>query len=337
MCDCDRALELLSLELDGALTPEEGRTLTAHLNGCGACRRTAEELRQLHTILPELEEEVPAGLHQAIMDRVGAEKVIPFSGGRRKGQIRQWASLAAVFAVILLGAGALGLHQAIMDRVGAEKVIPFSGGRRKGQIRQWASLAAVFAVILLGAGALKSVQSGVVPADVPSMVSAGAEVAPREAADAIPGAEAAKESGMSGDGETALRLNPPESLEPVADGADSQEKIGQAVPFGAVQAEAAPNGASGPEGADAETLRANCAAWLAESAFDQRDRVDTSLMTVTPVTEGDLAAAICDDGSTELLDDADWVVTLGDTAGHDFAILLCDRETLTVLGYVPIA
>lgn len=290
MCDCDRALELLSLELDGALTPEEGRTLTAHLNGCGACRRTAEELRQLHTILPELEEEVPVGLHQAIMDRVGAEKVIPFSGGRRKGQIRQWASLAAVFAVILLGAGAL-----------------------------------------------KSVQSGVVPADVPSMVSAGAEVAPREAADAIPGAEAAKESGMSGDGETALRLNPPESLEPVADGADSQEKIGQAVPFGAVQAEAAPNGASGPEGADAETLRANCAAWLAESAFDQRDRVDTSLMTVTPVTEGDLAAAICDDGSTELLDDADWVVTLGDTAGHDFAILLCDRETLTVLGYVPIA
>ena len=175
MCDCDRALELLSLELDGALTPEEGRTLTAHLNGCGACRRTAEELRQLHTILPELEEEVPVGLHQAIMDRVGAEKVIPFSGGRRKGQIRQWASLAA---------------------------------------------------ILLGAGALKSVQSGVVPADVPSMVSAGAEVAPREAADAIPGAEAAKESGMSGDGETALRLNPPESLEPVADGADSQEKIG---------------------------------------------------------------------------------------------------------------
>ncbi|WP_297720684.1 anti-sigma factor [Intestinimonas sp.] len=290
MCDCDRALELLSLELDGALTPEEGRTLTAHLNGCEACRRTAEELRQLHTILPELEEEVPAGLHQAIMDRVGAEKVIPFSGGRRKGQIRQWASLAAVFAVILLGAGAL-----------------------------------------------KSVQSGVVPADVPSMVSAGAEVAPREAADAIPGAEAAQESGMSGDGETALRLNPPESLQPVADGADSQEKIGQAVPFGAVQAEAAPNGASGPEGADAETLRANCAAWLAESAFDQRDRVDTSLMTVTPVTEGDLAAAICDDGSTELLDDADWVVTLGDTAGHDFAILLCDRETLAVLGYVPIA
>lgn len=290
MCDCDRALELLSLELDGALTPEEGRTLTAHLNGCEACRRTAEELRQLHTILPELEEEVPAGLHQAIMDRVGAEKVIPFSGGRRKGQIRQWASLAAVFAVILLGAGAL-----------------------------------------------KSVQSGVVPADVPSMVSAGAEVAPREAADAIPGAEAAQESGMSGDGETALRLNPPESLEPVADGADSQEKIGQAVPFGAVQAEAAPNGAFGPEGDDAETLRANCAAWLAESAFDQRDRVDTSLMTVTPVTEGDLAAAICDDGSTELLDDADWVVTLGDTAGHDFAILLCDRETLTVLGYVPIA
>ena len=37
-----------------------------------------------------------------------------------------------------------------------------------------------------------------------------------------------------------------------------------------------------------------------------------------------------------LLDDTDWAVTLGDTSGHDFAILLCDSETLAVLGYVPI-
>ena len=108
MCDCDRALELLSLELDGELTPEEKGELEDHLTGCGECRRTAEELRQLHTILPELEEEVPDGLHQAIMDRIGAEKVVPLSSaakGRRS--LRQWVSLAAVFAVILLGAGTL--------------------------------------------------------------------------------------------------------------------------------------------------------------------------------------------------------------------------------------
>ena len=105
MCDCERALELLSLELDGQLTPEEKGELEAHLAGCGECRRAAEELRQLHTILPELEEEVPDDLHQAIMDRIGAEKVVPLSRARRPSQLRRWASLAAVFAVILLGAG----------------------------------------------------------------------------------------------------------------------------------------------------------------------------------------------------------------------------------------
>ncbi|WP_130850370.1 hypothetical protein [Intestinimonas timonensis] len=37
------------------------------------------------------------------------------------------------------------------------------------------------------------------------------------------------------------------------------------------------------------------------------------------------------------LDAADWAVTLGDTTGHDYAVLLCDSETLAVLGYLPIA
>lgn len=107
MCDCDRALELLSLELDGELTPEEKSELEAHLAACEECRGAAEELRQLHTILPELEEEVPDGLHQAIMDRIGAEKVVPLSRVSKKSHIQRWASLAAVFAVILLGAGTL--------------------------------------------------------------------------------------------------------------------------------------------------------------------------------------------------------------------------------------
>ena len=51
MCDCDRALELISLDLDGALTPQERQELEAHLPGlhcgsCGApsCRAFAEDV-----------------------------------------------------------------------------------------------------------------------------------------------------------------------------------------------------------------------------------------------------------------------------------------------------
>ena len=65
--------------------------------------------------------------------------------------------------------------------------------------------------------------------------------------------------------------------------------------------------------------------------------MDTALISVARVTEGDLAAAVCDDESAALLDGGDWAVTLGDTVGHDYAVLLCDSETLAVLGYVPIA
>ena len=39
MTDCDRALELISAGLDGALTPEEKDWLEKHLEHCPACRK----------------------------------------------------------------------------------------------------------------------------------------------------------------------------------------------------------------------------------------------------------------------------------------------------------
>ena len=46
MCDCDRALELISLRLDGALLPEEAGELEEHLEHCPPCRSLAQELEQ---------------------------------------------------------------------------------------------------------------------------------------------------------------------------------------------------------------------------------------------------------------------------------------------------
>ena len=332
MCDCDRALELLSLELDGELTPEEKGELEDHLTGCGECRRTAEELRQLHTILPELEEEVPDGLHQAIMDRIGAEKVVPLSSaakGRRS--LRQWVSLAAVFAVILLGAGTLKTLQSggstatapaaanLAPQVTAATQDTASGGAESGGADQ--------------------------AEEQPKMVSGQGDVCNDAAQPTQESADPQDAAPQDGEGEgAALRMSPPASAQPtpVPEQAEETGKSGQtggqqAVTFSIMPAEAASSEAAQPDEETTETLRANCAAWLADSTFDQKDRVDTALVSVVQVTEGDLAAAVCDGESAALLDGGDWAVTLGDTFGHDYAVLLCDSETLAVLGYVPIA
>lgn len=329
MCDCERALELLSLELDGQLTPEEKGELEAHLAGCGECRRAAEELRQLHTILPELEEEVPDGLHQAIMDRIGAEKVVPLSRARRPSQLRRWASLAAVFAVILLGAGTWRL---------------FAGSGLSGGT---AAPAAANAAPEAAAAARDTASGGTEPADgqteePPKLVSGQGDVSNDVSQPAQESAVPQDGASQDGEGESAvLRMAPPASAQPTPvpeqeAGESGQTGGQQAVTFGILPAEAAPEGAVQPDAETTETLRANCAAWLADSAFDQKDRVDTTLVFVAPVTEGDLAAAVCDGESAALLDGTDWAVTLGDTIGHDYAVLLCDSETLAVLGYVPI-
>ena len=110
MCTCERALELISLGLDGEWKEEERQELEEHLAHCGDCRALARELEEAHVLLSELgEEEVPEGFRAAVMDRVRAEKTVPFPqhtpAGRRTRPWKRWASLAAVFAVVLLGAG----------------------------------------------------------------------------------------------------------------------------------------------------------------------------------------------------------------------------------------
>ena len=312
MCDCDRALELISLRLDGELTPEELGELEAHLAGCGDCRRAEEELRALHTLLPELEEEAPQGLHQAIMDRIGGEKVVPLSRAKPTSHLRRWASLAAVFAVILLGAGAWQALQGGSATSGA------------------AAPAAMAPAAQEEAGAAGGETDGKAKEAESRMAVGTSDAAlPEESGDV-----AAQDAGA------VLRMDPKGTQTPVQeDGGGENEVVQapQAVTFGLTPAEAAPSLESEPDQGAVDTLKANCAAWLENSALEQRDRVDTGLVSVATITQGDLAAAVCDDAEGQaLLDGTDWAVTLGDTSGHDFVVLLCDSQTLEVLGYVPI-
>ena len=46
MPDCDKALELISAHIDGALTDAEEARLTQHLNTCPACRALLADLEE---------------------------------------------------------------------------------------------------------------------------------------------------------------------------------------------------------------------------------------------------------------------------------------------------
>ena len=70
MLTCEQALELISAQLDGALTAEEAGALDEHLAQCPACRALRADLSTLHQLLPTLAEEPPAGLKDNIMKAV---------------------------------------------------------------------------------------------------------------------------------------------------------------------------------------------------------------------------------------------------------------------------
>ena len=60
MLTCEQALELISAQLDGALTAEEAGALDEHLAQCPACRALRADLSTLHQLLPTLAEEPPS-------------------------------------------------------------------------------------------------------------------------------------------------------------------------------------------------------------------------------------------------------------------------------------
>lgn len=105
MISCERAWELLSLQLDGALSQQEEQELEEHLEHCPACRKEREELTRMNQALRGLGEmEAPADFTRRVMDQVRTEsqekpKVVPL---HRRTQVRALAGLAAC-ALLCIG------------------------------------------------------------------------------------------------------------------------------------------------------------------------------------------------------------------------------------------
>ena len=70
MITCNEALELLSAQLDGAVTIEEQTALEEHLSSCPECRTIQKELAAIDKALPELAQEPSKLLHDGVMQEI---------------------------------------------------------------------------------------------------------------------------------------------------------------------------------------------------------------------------------------------------------------------------
>lgn len=117
---CERYEIMISAMLDGELDERERAELSAHIAGCERCAALAAAFAASSGALAEEElEEPPAGLHDAVMEKVGAAAKVRRSQARfmRLRPVIAAAACAAVVAVTLLAANS-GLRNAMNTAAG---------------------------------------------------------------------------------------------------------------------------------------------------------------------------------------------------------------------------
>ena len=94
--NCEKALELISAELDGELTQQERAELQAHLDACPDCRETYAQLHELDAALQESELEPPAALHDGVMQTIAGKRSaagLPGCPPLRSRRLLRWCCL----------------------------------------------------------------------------------------------------------------------------------------------------------------------------------------------------------------------------------------------------
>ena len=221
MTDCDRALELISAGLDGALTPEEKDWLEKHLEHCPACRALDADLASLHQLLPTLAPEPPAELKERIMDVVRAEKTVPFPAREQKKPRRwkAWVSVAAVAALVFLG-GRAALPA--LNSGGAS--LPAAAGAPAGTELPAADAAQAPETALQEAPAAEVPASKAPSAEAPALQAPAAEQPSGEASSAEAATPRAGSKTSGGTGSTEQTAEPGDT-EPKTDTAGGEAEI----------------------------------------------------------------------------------------------------------------
>ena len=82
----------------------------------------------------------------------------------------------------------------------------------------------------------------------------------------------------------------------------------------------------------------NSIAYIKNSSFSSKDSINTKVISISLATESTWKStwdmdSIVDESA---IDPTDWVITIGESSGHDYAIIVCDSESSKVIGYKPI-
>ena len=78
--------------------------------------------------------------------------------------------------------------------------------------------------------------------------------------------------------------------------------------------------------------------FISNSSFTSKDKLDTDIIKIENATD-QTWESVCNENKQieqKSIDLSDWVITIGDTLYHDFAVIVIDSDTKEVIGYIPI-
>jgi predicted anti-sigma-YlaC factor YlaD len=111
---CDRVLLLLSIDADGAATPQQVAEIQAHLPGCAACRRARAADAAVRARLLERTRAVAPAWAEGFAERTAGLAIAQAREARAQNRLL-WLSAAAALAVAAVTPAALARREAALD------------------------------------------------------------------------------------------------------------------------------------------------------------------------------------------------------------------------------
>lgn len=123
---CEDCRETLAAYAAGETTAAETAEIRAHLEDCADCRAEAAEFTALTELLHSLpEEDLPAGYHAELMQKIQAADrvVVPFGARKKQPKQPKWKQLSLVAAAVFLVVAAGGINGVLELRQNQNEVI----------------------------------------------------------------------------------------------------------------------------------------------------------------------------------------------------------------------
>lgn len=142
MRTCETMLDLISLRLDGELTPEQEQALAEHLASCPACRALADDLAGIRSVMSGMNVPTPAFIMEHVMERIKGEeeKAVPFPA--KRNSTRQWRAWGGIAAALVLVVSGMFVLWGGNETTGGE-AMTLNAGMQEPSAALWAYRAAI--------------------------------------------------------------------------------------------------------------------------------------------------------------------------------------------------